>query len=378
MRIAYVVDYFAGVNGGTEGHLFRLIQSMVARGHAVELYVLRHTRFTDQLNDFVCPVHSLGLQHGNPVNRVLTYWRFRRMLIQNEVDVVHGFFNETAMILPPIVMGTGIHCFTSRRDMGIWYTRKKLLFLRMSSFLKNTVICNSAAVAELTKQKEKKSEKDVLVIYNGIDPIPLNKQPGKAAWMHKCFFSENVVNVILLANLRPVKQMEDLVRAAGKIRNAGHNIHYYLVGSLYHNEYVDYLRGLLRSWHLEEVFHIVGPLSEPRNFLPLFHIGLLTSASEGLSNTIMEYMAAGLPVIASNVGGNPELIINGYNGLLYESSNADQLAEQIQRVASDTCLRRKLGKNGSQSIIRFSINAMIDCHEKVYTKSSAQQGRRLS
>jgi len=377
LKIAYVIDYFAGVNGGTERQLFTLIEGMSARGHDVALYVLRDTEFTKNLSDFVCPVFCMHVQNARAIKNISAWWRLRRSLVGQGVDVVHGFFNDTAMMLPPLMVNTGIKCFTSRRDMGIWYSSKKLVFLRLVRFCKNRVICNSQAVADFTKHMERKPEKDILVIYNGIDPVAGAINSENYNWMADHFFSDDVINVILLANIRPVKRVEDLILAAARLKNTGLNIQYYLVGRLANMDYVERLRELISIHQLQDSFHFTGQLAAPRGCLGLFDVGVLTSASEGFSNTIMEYLDAGLPVIASNVGGNPELIIDGYNGLLYEASSVDVLAKHIYRVATDKAFRGLLGKNGKKFISRFSVSSMIDRYEKAY-KGAWEEAKEIS
>jgi glycosyltransferase involved in cell wall biosynthesis len=100
------------------------------------------------------------------------------------------------------------------------------------------------------------------------------------------------------------------------------------------------------------------------NSLDLF---VLPSLNEGMSNTILEAMGCGLPVIATNVGGNPELISHDKTGLLTTSENASQLAERICLLAQDRQLRQHLAEQARNSIIKtWSLSRMVQCYQQFY------------
>lgn len=92
--------------------------------------------------------------------------------------------------------------------------------------------------------------------------------------------------------------------------------------------------------------HSPGSISDVPNYLSLCDLGVLTSDSEGLSNALMKYACAGLPVVTFDVGGNNEIVQAGVNGLLAEDGNVAQLAEYAISILSDKNLKHKLSKNG--------------------------------
>lgn len=366
MKIAYVIDYLYSVNGGTERQLHMLIDGMRSRGHEVDLFVFRDTEFTKNLKNFPCSVHCLGIESVMSPGGISRLIQFRKRIIADSVDVLHGFFNDVAMALPPLMLGASVKTFTSRRDMGIWYTPAKLLFLRLFRFSGIRLICNSMAVARLTFEKEWKAQESIRVIYNGMDRFSADHQSGSCDWAPEK--GENV-NIILVANVRPVKRIEDLVRAASLIVDHGYHPRYYVVGHLQDDSYTDSIRNLLQQHFLEEDFHFTGPLAEPRGALGRFDIGVLTSASEGFSNTLMEYLDAGLPVVASRVGGNPELVVDGYTGFLYEVGDVSALADCILKLIVDEQTRRLFASNAKNMVTRFDRATMVESHEKEYMRA---------
>ena len=365
MKIAYVIDYLYGLYGGTETQLYNLIHGMVSRGHSVHLYVLRDTEFTRNLSDFPCPIHSLGINSVLSLSSFRKLWQFRKSVIHKNFDIVHGFFNDVALALPPLMLCTGVKSYTSRRDMGIWYNWSSLLFLRLFRFSRTEIICNSQAVARLTEKKEWKPKNSIHIIYNGIFPCSYPEK-FNLDWVPANNSEKKFINVVLLANIRPIKRIEDLIKAASKLNNEKFQFRYYIVGHLPDHIYYSRLQSLLSIHNLENIFHFVGAVSEPRLGLPFFDIGVLTSESEGLSNSILEYLYAGLPVVVSKVGGNPELVTHGHNGFLYDVGQERQLADYLRRLAMDVKLRHTLANNSRQMTHLFNYEAMVDRHEVEY------------
>lgn len=368
MKIVYVIDYLYSVNGGTERQLCMLINGMVARGHEVELYVFKDTDFTRNLTDFSCPVHCLNIFSLVSLASFRSLLYFRQQMLVKHVDVVHGYFNDVALALPPLMIGTGIKTYTSRRDMGIWYTPAQLWFLRLFGFTKTRLICNSLAVAKYTQEKEWKSQDSITVIYNGIEPLDAQESAVLSDWAPQRIEDSGVINVVLVANIRPVKRIEDLVKAANILNDGKNRIEYYLIGHLSDPAYHEFLLTLLRQYNLENNFHFIGPVTEPRASLGRFDLGVLTSESEGFSNAVMEYLDAGLPVVVSNVGGNPELVTDGFNGFLYKIGDYMALAECLKKLVSDAGLNENFAANSRNALRQFRSRTMLDHHEVEYKK----------
>lgn len=363
LKIIYVIDYLYGTKGGTEKQLCMLIKGMVSRGHDVELFVFKETEFTNTVGEFLCPIHCLKVKKLASLDGLRSLWKFRQLIIAKKAEVMHGFFSDVAIVLPALTMLTGIKTYTSRRDMGVWYTPFRLNILRFFRFGKTRVLCNSHAVARIVKEKEWKPRRSIKVIYNGIERLSTCKTTHMVHWASN---PSDVVKVILVANLRPVKRVEDLIRAAIRLRNGTTRMQYFVVGHLQDPVYCESLLSLVKEQQLENEFHFVGPLDEPRSGMAAFDIGVLTSASEGFSNTIMEYLDAGLPVVASRVGGNPELISEGYNGFLYDAGDDKALAVCVQKLAKDKALRRSLAENSRPSVKRFNEGKMVEFHAREY------------
>jgi glycosyltransferase involved in cell wall biosynthesis len=371
MKISYIIDRLYNINAGTERQLHRLIEGMLAAGHSVDLYVLRDTDYTwsvknfpESVKKFPCKITNLNIQSIFSVRCWNTLWKLRNKLESDGCKVLHGFFNDVALTIPIAFLFSKIKVYTSRRDMGIWYSALSLLLLRLTAPTATQVICNSKAVAKHTADKEWKSMARIAVIYNGISP--LQQQSSSSSSLPEWYRPSQNPKAVLIANLRPVKRIEDLINAAHKLAIAGLSVDFYIVGDFAEPTYYDFLNNKIAEHGLEENIFFTGLLAEPREHLHLFDIGVLTSESEGLSNSILDSLDAGLPVIASHVGGNPELIEDGENGLLYNVGDSDQLADCIELLASDPGMRAALSQQAKQKARRFDMQTMIRLHEAEY------------
>lgn len=366
LNIVYVIDYLFSVNGGTERQLHRLIKGMVEKGHSVKLYVFRDTEFTKGLKGFECPVESLHIESIGSLKGLKELIAFRKRLQKERVNVVHGFFNDVALVFPILFLGSRFPVFTSRRDMGIWYTTPKLLVLRSFFWSRVHVICNCIAVAQLTESKEWKPATRISVIYNGIDKcnseIPAKKIPDTL--VDKLQATDGKFRVILVANVRPVKGISDLIAAASMLGRD--DVHFFVIGHISDKEYFKKLADSIKKNNLESNFHFLGQMDEPRSVLENFDIGVLCSRSEGFSNTLMEYIDAGLPVIASNVGGNPEIIKNEVNGFLYESGDISGLSNSMRKIINDSALRTIFKNQSINKASLFSGDEMLERHLQLY------------
>jgi hypothetical protein len=111
------------------------------------------------------------------------------------------------------------------------------------------------------------------------------------------------------------------------------------------------------------------PPDEALKFYPLFHVKILSSITEGLSQALLEAMALGIPVIATHAAGNPELITDGENGFTFRDGNVAELAAKIQTLHSDREIRQKFITNGKITALEdFSIENTIKRHEKLFNR----------
>jgi len=150
--------------------------------------------------------------------------------------------------------------------------------------------------------------------------------------------------IVCVANLRPQKDHLNLIRAMAVVLQSHPNAHLLVIGAPVDAAYADSLRHEVSRLHVEKNVTFFGQVTEVAAVLLACDIGVLSSASEGLPLSLLEYGRSGLPVVATSVGQCPEVLNYGRVGILVEPSAPEQLAEAIRRLLESTELRQQLGR----------------------------------
>jgi glycosyltransferase involved in cell wall biosynthesis len=191
----------------------------------------------------------------------------------------------------------------------------------------------------------------------------------------------------MLARLNPTKGIDCFLEAAAKIRKSHPDAHFLAVGECYtrnaESEIVvdDVYRRELQdravSLGLADRVHFTGLRKDIPQILGAAAVSVLPSVSEGISNTLLESMAAGVPVVATRVGGTPEVIRDGEQGLLVPPSDPQALADAILAVLGDPALAARLGAEGRRRVREeFSFEAVVRRTEDLYRELLAAKTRR--
>jgi L-malate glycosyltransferase len=366
MKILYVIDACDGLTAGTERQLFTLARGMVALGHDARLLVLRHTDYTRTVSNFPCPIESLEVGSIASLGSLRRMLEFRARVRRDRPDVVHAFFNDSAILIPPFARNKRTRVFTSRRDMGFWHTPGQLMLLRLANAWTDGIICNSQAVAKLVQEKEGAPARKLRVIYNGIESASLARSGEPTDALPGFSPANSAINICLVANLRPIKRVEDLVEAAAKVILRVQGCQFWIVGASLDKGYATRLSRLVHELGLTETVHFLGAVRDPKPIIRNCQVGVLTSQSEGLSNTLLEYMSNGLPAVCSDVGGNPELLHDGEHGYLYPCGDVAALAERLVALCNDVTLRNRLAAAALGRAQCFSTEANLRAHLEAY------------
>jgi len=198
----------------------------------------------------------------------------------------------------------------------------------------------------------------IRLIHSGIDPERFVRcADGSASAEH-----EAVVGII--AALEERKGHRYLLEAAAMLKRHGHRIKYLVAGE---GPVRRQLEDRVKALNLGDEVRFCGFVSDAPAFLSEIDIFILPSLYEGLGVAVLEAMAAGKPVIASRVGGLPELVADGETGLLVAPKNVEGLADAIARLADDKSLAREMGRKGAaRARASFSLEKMASQNEAYY------------
>jgi len=368
LRLLFILDDFPDPGAGTEGQFWLLLLGLDRSRVKPAVVLLRPSAFLQrELGDIpLRVVNASRLRSLRGLWRIAaTAWWARRAGYQ----VAHIFFNDSAMVFPPLLKLLGIKVIVSRRDLGFWYTAGNLRVLRIAAKFVDCVVANCEAVRRVVIEREGYPPDRVRVIYNGArQPVA----PRMGCRRQDYDVPEDAPLIVLVANLRPLKRVGDAVRALSLVRPAATTAPHLLIvgedragvdGESHRAE----LEHTGRELGLSDRLHFVGKMSDPTPVIALADVCVLCSETEGLSNVVIEYMMAGKPVVCTAVGGNPELILEGQTGRLVPVGDVPRLAAALAEVIGDPAQARLWGDRARRRVLELCApTAMIGQHEGLY------------
>lgn len=296
-----------------------------------------------QFREAGCEIHETGVLRGifdpGPYRRALAAVRdFKPHLIHGAVyegvalAVVAGRLGQV-----PIILGEETSDPVDRRWKG------QLLYRLLSAAAHHMVAVSPAVQQYLTARLGLAADK-VTLINNGVDE-PNPAPPAEVEKIRRRFglHDEHIVIGTVGRLLDKCKRTSDLIRALALLKSRHSHIHLMVVGS---GPDETMLRQLSKSFGVEKQVHFAGYQSETRAFYETMDIFALASANEAFGMVLVEAMFAGLPVVASRVGGIPSVVHDKVSGLLVNPLQPMELANALEILVNDAALRKTMGQNG--------------------------------
>jgi len=204
----------------------------------------------------------------------------------------------------------------------------------------------------------------VAVLYNGIEPGPLPTVHQREEVRAELGVAPGTLVIGTVARLDPVKDLSTLLTAVAALRQPWPTARLVVVGDGAERES---LEARARELGLGDGVRFTGARRDARRLLTGFDIYANTSIHEGVSLTILEAMAAALPVVATSAGGNPEVVVNGETGLLVPVRTSQSVTTALARLAADPVQARRFGAAGRARLEeRFSMDRMVAEYLDVY------------
>lgn len=323
----------------------------------------------EQLRDEGFPVHVLGRRPG-------TDWacigRLSRLIGRERVDVVHCHqytpFFYGAMARGPL--GRVPILFTEHgRAHPDRPRRKRLLANRLLLRRRDRVVGVGQAVRRALIANEGLPAGRVEVVYNGIDLAAFSRAGADGATVRdELGIGPDGLMILQVARLDPLKDHATAVRTLERVVARRPDARLVLVGA---GPLRGQVEGMVREKGLGAYVRALGLRTDVARLAAAADVALLTSVSEGIPLTLIEAMAMGLPVVATDVGGVGEVVENGATGLLAPPGRDDLLAEHILRIADDPGLGRVMRCRGRRRAAGlFSEAVMHDSYATIYREMS--------
>lgn len=292
-------------------------------------------------------------------------------LKKNKIDAVHthDFYTNVFGIAAARLAGVKLKIASKRETSGM--RSRSQMFLEKQIFkLSDAIVVNSIAVKNYLINEGISGEK-INVIYNGLDLERL--QPKISGRKEICELlnlptDEKIKFITLVANLRhSVKNQPMFLRAARKVLDKSPDAHFILAGE---GELKSDLEKLAVDLKIEKNVHFIGRCERVPELLKISYACVLTSFFEGFSNSILEYMSAGNAVVATNVGGASEAIIENETGFLVESDDDRMLANRLLELLEDEKKAKDFGEKGKRIVEeKFSLRSQLENTLKLYRKN---------
>jgi len=279
--------------------------------------------------------------------------RLARYIRANGFDVVHANDVYANLFAVPAARLAGVSVIvSSQRDLshGVFYTPLRRKVLRAVQRMSTHIVVNSEAIKSQLVKEDGMNPESIRVVYNGIDIERYRRtQKTGAPRPPRVPVAPGDRLIAVVANMHTeVKGHAELIAATSIVRRGCPGVRLLLIGD---GEMRARFQSQVRAAGLEDVIHFLGHRTDVPDVLACCEAGVLPSRAEGLPNAVMEYMAAGLAVVATSVGGVPELIEDGVSGLLVKPKDSAALAAAILRVLNEEPLRRRLGQAARETIV---------------------------
>ena len=305
----------------------------------------------DQLREAGVPVIEFPIQSFRSPAALGGIWRMMRFIRGHKISLVHAFDGPLVLYATPVThyLTTAVMLSSQRAHRGLAPDYHKLL--RWTDRLVDGIVVNCQYMKTHLTREESVPERLIRICHNGIDLSQFHPAP---ALRHASLPGDTfVIGVVCV--LRPEKGLDILIDAFAMVRPLRPRMKLVFVGS--GSELPELQRRAQEAGVFQDcVWQPATP--DVAGLLRNFDIFALPSRSEALSNSLMEAMACGCPAVASNVGGNPELIEHGVRGLLFEPEKPEALAEALRCLIESPEFRRTLARNAEQ-FIREEFSAEI-------------------
>lgn len=352
------------VRGGAEKQLALLAAGLPRPEFDVHVCVLTHTGpLEETLRQAEVPLSFINKRFKlDP----FAYYRLKAEIRRLQPDIVHTWLFAANSYGRQAALACGVkHVLAGERCVDPWKGAVQLMIDRRLAQYTERIITNSSGVVEFYVEKGLPREKFV-VIPNGIAPLhpPTPDAAARAALLAELHLPAEARLICAVGRLWPQKRLKDLIWATDLVKCVRSDVHLLIVGDGPQRERLEKFR---QQCEIVDQVHFLGERSDVPRLLPFCDCLWLASGYEGQSNAIMEAMSAGLPVVASDIAGNRDLVVEDQTGYLVALGDRAAFAQKTLALLADDALRKRLGDAGQQRMRgEFSIERMVTLHAELY------------
>lgn len=360
-NLVILIDVLEHVHGGAEFQVYELIKNLDKTRFHVHLFILHQNDIPEEISRLPIEVKALGINRIYDISGFMAGVKFLNNLKKHKTDILmtYHFSSDIWGALWGKLAGTPV-IISNRRDTGFWKKRGHIWAYKMINPLISKIIVVSQSVKQIVMEQENVPEIKITVIYNGIDIQKFNRIDFSE--VQNEFKGKAKTLILCVGNFRPIKGHIYLIEAFENIARKNADVVLLLAGK---GEDQKILSQKAAELGIEEKVCFLGQRKDIPALIASSDICVLPSLSEGFSNALLEYMMCGKPVVATKVGGNPEIVENGVNGLLVPPNDACAIERAIQTFLDQPELARQAGLNAKNTVeknfdLKKQILAMSD------------------
>ncbi len=360
MNILFLLD--ALVMGGKERRSVELIKHLSANPEIkITLCVMDENIHYKEIYSLPIKIHLLIRKTKKDPS---IFYKLYRICKEENIQIIHAWDTMTCFYAAPLswILGTRLVDSSVSEATPCTFLSAQYLLRKFNFSLASIILSNSRAGLVMSKAPEKKSD----VIYNGFDAkrLQISKSPEEV----KNEFSIKTKYIVgMVAAFQDRKDFESLVISANLLVEKREDVTFLMVGA---GKTLNKCREMAKPEYAKQII-FTGGSNKVEDFVNVFDIGILLTNkrvhAEGISNSILEYMALGKPVIATDSGGTNEIVQNGVNGYLLTENDPALIVKYITSLIDNESLRTGMGA-ASKRIVHetFGIQAMVNKYLRVY------------
>ncbi len=333
--------------GGSERRMLELIKGLKKSENNIDICLVSLFDIVEYTYVYDLPVKFLVLdKRRNKYFKLVL--KLREIIKSYNPDIIHTWDFSSSMYITLaniFIKKNIINGFIASAGTNLNFFDRGYLYVKLLSPFCNIIVSNSKAGLKAYNISTRKGR----CIYNGVDFSRFQKllPPKDVEFL---LFGEpkgEKFISVMVAAFEERKDYKTMLEAAIKLSIANPNAIFFFVGS---GTNFSIIRKATPNELIDRQIFFLGRRNDVESILQICDVGLLISNDavhgEGISNSIIEYMASGMPVIATKGGGTAEIVLNGITGFLIDPKDANQIVETIQLLMNDSNLRKIMGTNG--------------------------------
>jgi glycosyltransferase involved in cell wall biosynthesis len=376
-RLLKVVPTF--MCGGTENQFMTLGRALDPTRFDLEFACLRRWGgFVAEIDERRIPLVEFDIATFRSFNAIAQQAKLARYITRRRIDIVHAYnFYGNVFAIPPARLAAAPVIIASIRDRGPYLTPMQIRVQRYACRLADCVLVNADAVKQWLIAQGYDASK-IAIIPNGVDLERFDRRVEPDRLRRELGLPSGVPIVAVVSRLNRLKGIEHFLEAAAAVLGRFPDARFVVIGETNPNEreYQQVLARLAQKLGIGDRVVFAGLRTDVPELLAGATVSVMPSLNEALPNVLLESMAAGVPVVATRVGGTPEVVEDGENGLLVPPADSIALAVAIERLLADPELAARLARAGRDSVTkRFSMEQMVRATEQLYQTLLERRGR---